>query len=63
MVFHFFLEMTTKVLKFFALALLFAVILNTVNVDAAYKKPPFNGSIFGKRSGNIQGKIILFFNI
>lgn len=47
-------------MKVFTLAIIFIVVLNSVtNVDATYRKPPFNGSIFGKRSGT--GNIILLF--
>ncbi|XP_072750855.1 SIFamide-related peptide [Anoplolepis gracilipes] len=35
----------------FALAVI--VVIFAFNVDAAYKKPPFNGSIFGKRSNTM----------
>ncbi|XP_063976201.1 SIFamide-related peptide [Diachasmimorpha longicaudata] len=31
-------------------AILLIVIIANLSVDAAYRKPPFNGSIFGKRS-------------
>ncbi|XP_011310219.1 FMRFamide-related neuropeptides [Fopius arisanus] len=34
----------------FVSAILLIVIIATLSVDAAYRKPPFNGSIFGKRS-------------
>jgi len=27
-----------------------------ISANAAYKKPPFNGSIFGKRSNTVTGK-------
>ncbi|XP_017888561.1 SIFamide-related peptide [Ceratina calcarata] len=33
----------------FAIVAVFFVL--ALSVDAAYRKPPFNGSIFGKRSG------------
>lgn len=49
-------DMQNKCVKLVALAVIFAIIISTVrNADAAYRKPPFNGSIFGKRNGNIQG--------
>nr|E2ASG4.2 RecName: Full=SIFamide-related peptide; Short=SIFa; AltName: Full=AYKKPPFNGSIF-amide; Flags: Precursor [Camponotus floridanus] len=35
----------------FALAIV--AIIFAFSVDAAYKKPPFNGSIFGKRSNTM----------
>ncbi|XP_076625135.1 neuropeptide SIFamide [Colletes latitarsis] len=37
----------------FVLAIVAALFVLAVAVDAAYKKPPFNGSIFGKRSSTI----------
>lgn len=39
--------------------LLICVFIVTNAVEAAYRKPPFNGSIFGKRSGNGLGKLTL----
>lgn len=39
--------------------MLFVVfVLFTISVEAGYRKPPFNGSIFGKRgtSNNVVGK-------
>ncbi|KAH0954374.1 hypothetical protein HN011_007472 [Eciton burchellii] len=33
-----------------AVALAVIVVILAFSVDAAYRKPPFNGSIFGKRS-------------
>lgn len=41
-------------LAFTIIAVLFVL---AVTVNAAYRKPPFNGSIFGKRSNTITGKI------
>ena len=41
-------------LGFTIIAVLFVL---AVTVNAAYRKPPFNGSIFGKRSNTITGKI------
>jgi len=38
-----------------AVAVILVVIL-VFSVDAAYRKPPFNGSIFGKRSNTVTGK-------
>lgn len=33
-------------------------VLFTITVEAGYRKPPFNGSIFGKRgTANVIGKI------
>lgn len=40
-----------RTIGFFLLAVL-AVLVFANNGEAAYRKPPFNGSIFGKRSGN-----------
>ncbi|XP_076180316.1 neuropeptide SIFamide [Ptiloglossa arizonensis] len=37
----------------FILAIVAALFVLAVAVDAAYRKPPFNGSIFGKRSSTI----------
>ncbi|XP_058794217.1 SIFamide-related peptide [Phymastichus coffea] len=39
----------------FAILLIVALIITIINVDAAYRKPPFNGSIFGKRANSISG--------
>lgn len=44
----------------FALAII--VVIFAFSVNAAYKKPPFNGSIFGKRSNTVTGKYNLFIN-
>ncbi|CAG9813396.1 unnamed protein product [Phaedon cochleariae] len=39
-----------KILAFLCLAfIVFSVVISTS--DAAYRRPPFNGSIFGKRTG------------
>ncbi|XP_055921245.1 neuropeptide SIFamide [Eupeodes corollae] len=38
-----------KVISFFLVAFLVAAIL-VESTEAAYRKPPFNGSIFGKRN-------------
>ena len=40
-------------LRVLALVLAFAILLGTVSAggEVNYRKPPFNGSIFGKRSG------------
>ncbi|XP_003692663.1 SIFamide-related peptide [Apis florea] len=35
------------------LAVIAALLILAISVDAAYRKPPFNGSIFGKRSNTI----------
>ncbi|XP_076754630.1 neuropeptide SIFamide [Xylocopa sonorina] len=35
------------------LAVVAALFVLAISVDAAYRKPPFNGSIFGKRSSTI----------
>ncbi|XP_076230550.1 neuropeptide SIFamide [Nomia melanderi] len=35
------------------LAIVAVVFVLAITVDAAYRKPPFNGSIFGKRSSTI----------
>jgi hypothetical protein len=43
-----------------AVALAVIVVILAFSVDAAYRKPPFNGSIFGKRS--VTGKY-KFFNL
>ena len=44
------------------LRILIAVVLliAAVNANAAYRKPPFNGSIFGKRASSMQnmGKVL-----
>lgn len=41
---------------FIAVILAICVLFTISNVaEAAYRKPPFNGSIFGKRSGNSIG--------
>ncbi|XP_029049212.1 neuropeptide SIFamide [Osmia lignaria lignaria] len=37
----------------FVLAIVAALFVLAISVDAAYRKPPFNGSIFGKRSSTI----------
>ena len=39
----------------FAFFLLVVLAVAILNVNAAYKKPPFNGSIFGKRANSISG--------
>ena len=45
-----------------AIFVTFAVMMFlTTSVDAGYRKPPFNGSIFGKRSGNSNGKMDYIF--
>lgn len=33
----------------------FLLLTAIINIEAAYKKPPFNGSIFGKRSNTFGG--------
>lgn len=40
----------------FALAIFLVVAILGFVVEAGYKKPPFNGSIFGKRSNSESGK-------
>jgi len=44
----------------FRLILTLAVIMVAfvISANAAYKKPPFNGSIFGKRSNTVTGKYL-----
>ncbi|XP_053987629.1 SIFamide-related peptide [Hylaeus anthracinus] len=37
----------------FVVAIVAALFVLAIAVDAAYKKPPFNGSIFGKRSNTV----------
>ncbi|XP_003704264.1 neuropeptide SIFamide [Megachile rotundata] len=37
----------------FVLAIVAALFVLAISVDAAYRKPPFNGSIFGKRSSTV----------
>lgn len=44
-----------KIMVVLLLAVTFSVFLSTT--DAAYRKPPFNGSIFGKRTGT-NGKAL-----
>lgn len=41
---------------FVFIVMAFAVLLLVNSVQATYKKPPFNGSIFGKRNNGIAGK-------
>ncbi|XP_032682432.1 SIFamide-related peptide [Odontomachus brunneus] len=36
-----------------ALALAVIMVILALSVDAAFRKPPFNGSIFGKRSNTV----------
>lgn len=43
------------------LALAVIVVAFVISTNAAYKKPPFNGSIFGKRSNTITGKFCIIF--
>ncbi|OXU20876.1 hypothetical protein TSAR_008104 [Trichomalopsis sarcophagae] len=38
----------------FALVLMVVLAVAILNVDAAYRKPPFNGSIFGKRANSVS---------
>jgi len=38
------------------LALAVIMVAFVISANAAYKKPPFNGSIFGKRSNTVTGK-------
>lgn len=40
----------------FALLLMAVFAVAIINVDAAYRKPPFNGSIFGKRANSVSGE-------
>ena len=44
----------------FVVAIVVALFILAIAVDAAYRKPPFNGSIFGKRSNAITGKIKIY---
>ena len=44
----------------FVIAIVVALFILAIAVDAAYRKPPFNGSIFGKRSNAITGKIKIY---
>ncbi|EZA52345.1 hypothetical protein DMN91_006691 [Ooceraea biroi] len=37
----------------FTIALAVIIAILALSVDAAYRKPPFNGSIFGKRSNTV----------
>lgn len=39
-----------------AIALAVIMVILALSVDAAFRKPPFNGSIFGKRSNTVTGK-------
>lgn len=38
------------------IVVLLVVLAFSGHAEAGYRKPPFNGSIFGKRSGNSVGK-------
>lgn len=40
----------------FAVVLAIIMVVLALSADAAYRKPPFNGSIFGKRSSTATGK-------
>jgi hypothetical protein len=42
----------------FVLMLLVVVTVSLFHANAAYRKPPFNGSIFGKRANSISGEQI-----
>lgn len=41
-------------------AVVAALFVLAISVDAAYRKPPFNGSIFGKRSNTITGNFKIY---
>lgn len=41
-------------------AMVAVLFILTISVDAAYRKPPFNGSIFGKRSNTITGNFKIY---
>lgn len=45
------------------LAVIAALLILAISVDAAYRKPPFNGSIFGKRSNTITGNFKILPNL
>lgn len=42
------------------LAMVAVLFILAISVDAAYRKPPFNGSIFGKRSNTITGNFKIY---
>lgn len=42
-------------------AMVAVLFILTISVDAAYRKPPFNGSIFGKRSNTITGNFKIYY--
>lgn len=42
------------------LAVIAALLILAISVDAAYRKPPFNGSIFGKRSNTMTGNFKIY---
>lgn len=39
-----------------AITLAVIMVVLALSVNAAFRKPPFNGSIFGKRSNTVTGK-------
>lgn len=41
-------------------AMVAVLFILAISVDAAYRKPPFNGSIFGKRSNTITGNFKIY---
>lgn len=52
---------TVRMMSFrFVLVIVVVAFILAIAVDAAYRKPPFNGSIFGKRSNAITGKIKIY---
>ncbi|XP_022907508.2 neuropeptide SIFamide [Onthophagus taurus] len=47
--------MQTNFVKLFMFVVVVVFVVALIeNVDATYRKPPFNGSIFGKRSSTID---------